>query len=71
MKILLKKYKKYILDDVDINQILVYLENSQIGKLEFEYGEEMLDICLEYYESKEDFEKCAEIWRYRNIRKKY
>jgi len=67
MKQILVKYKNKLnfpLDDSDINQIIVYLQNGQLKKLHFEYGDLILDVCLEYAESKEDYYLCAKLKKF-------
>lgn len=74
MKTLIAKYQKLLnhpLDDVDINQIMVYLETNQIKKLNFEYGRAVLNICLEYCEKNELYFKCAAIKKFIEERDEY
>ena len=58
-----KELLKHPLDNVDINQINVYIELNQFGKLQFEYGDFILKLALEYCEEKEWYEKCSLIKR--------
>lgn len=74
MKSTIAKYFKYLnfpLDDLDINQILVYLENKQIKKLHFEYGTTILLISLEHSEYNQDFYLCAAIKKFIEELNKY
>lgn len=74
MKATIYKYKELLnhpLDDVDINQILVYIENKQIKKLHFEYGNAVLLICLNYCEEVEDYFSCAAIRDFLEQQSKY
>ena len=74
MKILLNKYQQWFnfpLDDADINQLKVYLEQRQIGKLHFEYGNLILLICLEWCEQKEDYRSCSLIQSFIAAANKY
>lgn len=74
MKTLLNKYQQILnhpLDDADINQILIYLEQNQIKKLDFEYGKTILNICLEYCQQREDYFKCAAIKKFIEETEKY
>jgi len=74
LKNLLNRYKERLnfpLDDVDINQIIIYLNNGQLKKLQFEYGNFILDACLEWAEIKEDYELCSAIEKFKKEIKRW
>lgn len=74
MKGIIYKYKELLnhpLDDVDINQIMVYLENRQIKKLHFEYGTTVLLISLRHCEEIEDYFSCSAIKSFLEQHNKY
>ena len=74
MKTIIAKYSaklNFPLDDADLNQILVYLENRQIRKLQFEYGDTIIAVCLDWAETKEDYELCSVLKKFQEEIKKY
>ena len=74
MKTILTNYSEHFgfpVSDDDINQIFVYLEQRQVKKLHFEYGELILLIALKWSENKEDFEVCAAIKKFIETVNKY
>lgn len=74
MKTILSKYRKLLnhpIDDADINQMIIYLENKQIKKLHYEYGNTVLLMCLRFCESREDYISCATIKKFIEEHNKY